>query len=411
MKLLVIGAGIGQVPIIEKAKRRGLHVTVVSQKGDYPGLEMADTVFECDIYDRDRIVAYAKDNGIEAVISDQNDLMNPTVAYVAEKLGLPGNTFAQVMAYCNKNTYRENCDVLGIPVPYHIAVDSENFDPADFPCPLPWIVKPADSQSSVGVKKIECIEELAPALHKALQASKTGTAILEEFFVGQEVVCEGFVENGQFHLLSFADRKYFDLKDLMIPTQTLFPSQVDPALLEQVLACETAMAKYVNPAFGIVHAEYLINPATRQIRAVESALRGGGVYISSHLIPYATGIDINDILLDKALGIETKLADALPKRQQKAAGYVCFYLPEGTVCAVEGVAELEQLPFVKKVCLDHIYVGQAAEPMLHKGLRKGPILVTGENRAQLEENILTVQSTLQISVKTADGSLAGICWA
>ena len=411
MKLLVIGAGIGQVPIIEKAKRRGLHVAVVSPKGNYPGLALADTVFNCDIYDRERIVDYARDNGIEAVISDQNDLTNPTVAYVAEKLGLPGNTFAQVMAYCNKNTYRENCDHLGVPAPKHIAVDSENFDPASFDCPLPWIVKPADSQSSVGVKKIERVEDLAPALQKALQASKTGTAILEKFFTGQEVVCEGFIENGKFHLLSFADRKYFDLKDLMIPTQTLFPSVADPALLEQVLACETAMAKHVNPAFGIVHAEYLINPQTRQIRAVESALRGGGVYRSSHLIPYATGIDINDVLLDKALGLKTDVESVLSARQEKAAGYVCFYLPEGIVQSIEGADTLVQLPFVKMACLDNIYVGQASQPMLHKGLRKGPILVTGENRKELEENIQKVQNTLRITVRDAQGNIAGIRWA
>ena len=140
MKLLVIGAGIGQVPIMEKAKARGCHITAVSLPGDYPGLKLADAVFECDIYDRDRIVAYARENGIEAVISDQNDLMNPTVAYVAEKLGVPGNTFAQVMAYCNKNTYRDNCDKIGIPVPKHIAVTSADFVFSRVDCPMRWLL-------------------------------------------------------------------------------------------------------------------------------------------------------------------------------------------------------------------------------------------------------------------------------
>ena len=411
MKLLVIGAGIGQVPIIEKAKARGLYVITVSQKGNYPGLALADQVFECDIFDKERIVAYAREQKIGAVISDQNDLMNPTVAYVAEKLGLPGNTYAQVMAYCNKNTYKDNCDLLGIPAPQHIAVDSENFDPASFACPLPWIVKPADSQSSIGVTRVDTLEALKPALRGALQASRSRSAIVEQFCNWQEVVCEGFIENGKFHLLAFADRKYFGLKDLMIPSQTLFPSVADPALLEQVLACETAMAKYVNPAFGIVHAEYLIDPQTRQIRAVESALRGGGVYISSHLIPYATGIDINDVLLDKALGIENDLQSVLAQRQEKAAGYVCFYLPEGIVQSIEGVDTLGQLPFVKKACLENIQAGQDSEPMLHKGLRKGPILVTGENRAQLEENIQKVQNTLRITVRDGQGNISGIRWA
>lgn len=407
-KLLVIGAGIGQIPIIEKAKKRGIHVSVVTLPGKQPGIELADDVFYCDIYDRDRIVDWAKEHGITAVISDQNDLMNPTVAYVAEKLGLPGNKYDQVMSYCNKNTYRDNCDKIGNPTPMHVAVYSSDFPGLD--CPLPWIVKPADSQSSVGVQKIERIEDLKSALEAALSHSKTHGAIVEEFFTGHEIVCEGFINEGEFYLLSFADRKYFELKDLLIPSQTVFPSQVKQELLNQVLECEKRMAKYINPSFAIVHSEYLVNEAENKICVVESALRGGGVYISSHLMPLATGIDINEVLLDKVLGVPVNVDEVFAKRKDAASGYICFYLPEGTVKSVSGVDELKTLPFVKKVCLDTIQVGQKTEPMLHKGLRKGPILVCGENRDDLEEKIKIVQKTVKIDVESPNGEIAGIVW-
>lgn len=409
-KLLIIGAGIGQIPIIQKAKERGIHVTVVTLPGKQPGIQLADEVFYCDIYNRDAVVEYARENAITAVISDQNDLMNPTVAYVAEKLGLPGNTFAQVMAYCNKNTYRDNCDIIGNPVPRHIAVYDVDFDISNFDCPLPWIVKPADSQSSVGVQKIERLEDFRPALETALSRSKTHCAILEEFFLGNEIVCEGFIANGEFHLLAFADRKYFALNDLMIPSQTLFPSIVKKELLDQVLVCECRMAKYVNPVFAIVHSEYLVNEETGKICVVESALRGGGVYISSHLIPLATGIDINSILLDKAMGKNIKIEESLFPKVSRASGYVCFYLPEGEVVSINGVDELKKMPFVHMTCLDGIKVGQRTEPMLHKGLRKGPILVSGNDRADLESNIQAVQQILKIQVKNSDGATRGIIW-
>ena len=370
-KLLVIGAGIGQIPIIEKAKKRGIHITVVTLPGKQPGIELADDVFYCDIYNRDAIVEWAKEHGITAVTSDQNDLMNPTVAYVAEKLGLPGNKFDQVMSYCNKNTYRENCDRIGNPTPLHAAVDSVDFPGLD--CPLPWIVKPADSQSSVGVQKIERKEDLKPALEAALSHSKTHSAIVEEFFSGKEIVCEGFINEGKFYLLAFADRKYFALKDLLIPSQTVFPSLIKKDLLDQVLECEQRMASYINPSFAIVHSEYLVNEEEDKICVVESALRGGGVYISSHLMPLATGIDINNVLLDRVLGKPVDVNKVFEGRKDAASGYICFYLPEGTVKSVEGIEKLKSLPFVKKVCLDTIAVGQKTEPMLHKGLRKGPI--------------------------------------
>ena len=407
-KLLVIGAGIGQIPIIEKAKKRGIHITVVTLPGKQPGIELADDVFYCDIYNRDAIVEWAKEHGITAVTSDQNDLMNPTVAYVAEKLGLPGNKFDQVMSYCNKNTYRENCDRIGNPTPIHVAVDSVDFPGLD--CPLPWIVKPADSQSSVGVQKIERKEDLKPALEAALSHSKTHSAIVEEFFSGKEIVCEGFINEGKFYLLAFADRKYFALKDLLIPSQTVFPSLIKKDLLDQVLECEQRMASYINPSFAIVHSEYLVNEEEDKICVVESALRGGGVYISSHLMPLATGIDINNVLLDRVLGKPVDVNKVFEGRKDAASGYICFYLPEGTVKSVEGIEKLKSLPFVKKVCLDTIAVGQKTEPMLHKGLRKGPILVSGTDREDIEKNIKTVQKTLKVEVESSNGETKGIIW-
>ena len=304
-KLLVIGAGIGQIPIIKKAKARGVNVSVVTLPGKQPGIELADDVFYCDIFEKELIVSWAKDHSITAVTSDQNDLMNPTVAYVAEKLGLPGNRFDQVMAYCNKNTYIENCNKIGNPTPIHMPVSSIDFPGLN--CPLPWIVKPADSQSSVGVQKIEQIEDLKPALADALRHSKSHSAIVEEFFTGKEIVCEGFINNGKYYLLSFADRKYFELNNLLIPSQTVFPSQIKKELLDKVLECEQRMASYIYPSFAIVHSEYLINEDENKICVVETALRGGGVYISSHLIPLATGIDINEVLLDRVLGVSVEV--------------------------------------------------------------------------------------------------------
>ena len=170
------------------------------------------------------------------------------------------------------------------------------------------------------------------------------------------------------------------------------------------------MASYINPAFAIVHSEYLVNEEENKICVVESALRGGGVYISSDLVPLATGIDINDVLLDKVLGFPVDIEKVFEGRKNAASGYICFYLPEGIITSVKGIEELKVLPFVKKVCLDTIQIGQKTEPMLHKGLRKGPILVCGFDRDDIEKNIKIVQKTLRIEVESPDGELKGIIW-
>ena len=43
-KILILGAGIYQVPLIKKAKEMGLYTIVASIPGNYPGFSYADKV-------------------------------------------------------------------------------------------------------------------------------------------------------------------------------------------------------------------------------------------------------------------------------------------------------------------------------------------------------------------------------
>jgi biotin carboxylase len=190
-------------------------------------------------------------------------------------------------------------------------------------------VKPADSQSSIGVKKVHAVADCLNALEDAMAYSKTSEAIVEEFFTGQELVAEGFICKGKYYNIAFGDRHYFNLPDLFIPSQTVFPSLVPDDVKSRIISYEQRMAEYTSPNFAIVHSEYLYNPQTNLLSVVESRLRGGGVYISSHLIPLYSNIDINDMLLDATEGKELNIPSVLQSKKEHASAYVCFYLFEG----------------------------------------------------------------------------------
>lgn len=406
-KLLIIGAGIGQINIVKLAKSIGVYVAVVSPKG-YPAIELADELFECDIYDYDRIVDFARENGFTAVISDQNDLMMPTVAYVAEKLGLPGNTFNQVNSYCDKNNFREVCLKAGVPVPANVEVHDSNMP--NFDVELPWIVKPSDSQSSIGISKINSKDEYASAVEYALSKSKHHKAILEQFFTGDEIVCEGFVCQGKYYNLFFGDRRYF--KGTLIPSQTLFPSELDATIQNQILECERAITKEINPSFGIIHSEYLVNKETGKFCIVESAIRGGGVYISSHLVPLATGIDVNTLLLKCALGQATAedVESILSNRKEGASAYVCFTLPEGVVTEISGLDKVSQIEGVAMCDIRNLNVGDKTEKMVAKGMRKGPIIIHANDRSGLETIIEKLKEIINVRVMTNESVIANTIW-
>ncbi|MBR5698201.1 MAG: ATP-grasp domain-containing protein [Prevotella sp.] len=408
--ILVIGAGIGQFYLSKKIKERGDYLICITLPGKQPVIDIADKVYYHDVFDKEGCLIIAKEEGIDAVVSDQNDMMMPTVAYIAEKMGLHGLRTEQVNAFCNKNVFRDNCDNLGIPVPKHAKIVESSIPEQFKDVPYPWIVKPADSQSSVGVEKVYdevgCIE----AIKKAMQFSKTGTAILEEFFDGKELVAEGFIYKGKYYNLGFADRKYFKLENIFIPSQTVFPSNAPQSLLDEISSCEQKMAEYVNPEFAIVHSEYLYNEENDEFMVVESALRGGGVYISSHLIPLYCGININEVLLDCIVGKPVDIDSTFLSREQKAAGYICFYLPKGTITQVEGIDILKEKEYVKMMCVDDVRVGEVTQTLTHKGQRLGPIIISGQDKDDIVNKIEEIQEMLKVVVEDENGEEFGVSW-
>lgn len=407
-KLLVIGAGIGQVHIVQLAKSMEVYTIVVSPNGNYPAIDIADEWYDCDIYDRDRIVAYARQREIDAVVSDQNDLMMPTVAYVAERLGLPGNSFDQVMTYCDKSRFRMMCESIGVPIPMYVSVEDDTLPV--FTAPLPWIIKPIDSQSNIGITKINNIDGYTAAVHNALSKSKLKKAIVEQFFVGKEYVCEGFVFEGKYYHLCFGERRYFDGQ--LIPSQTIFPAELDKEIQQKIISCESKITSYNKPCFGIIHSEYLVNHETGEFYIIESAIRGGGVYISSHLIPAATGIDVNLLLLQCVLGYASKsmIEEAFVNRKEKAAAYVCFTLPVGVVSKITGVEKVSNMDGVIMCDVHNLSIGEKTEMMSAKGMRKGPILIEANNRMELEKIINNVKRSVDVSVIQPDDTIASIIW-
>ena len=80
-KLLILGAGIYQVPLIKTAKAMGIQTIVASIPGNYPGFEIADKVYYKNTTDYKKILEIAKEEGIdgyetvlEQIVVDETNL-------------------------------------------------------------------------------------------------------------------------------------------------------------------------------------------------------------------------------------------------------------------------------------------------------------------------------------------------
>lgn len=409
-KLLVIGAGINQLPLIQCARKLGYHVIAVSPEGNYPGLAVADEVLYEDIFHKDAILAFAKNAGIKGVISDQSDMATPIVAFLAEKLGLPTYGYENALTFTDKFRMRRLYESLHLPVPaYGHAQDLESALAIADRIGYPLVIKPADSFASRGVFKIRDAQTLRGMFDSSISFSRSGTVVLEQYIDGKQYFCQGYVDRHQLTLYAFSDRYYFDLPLHCLPYTNAFPARISDAMRERMRSVFEKVIHELDPAFGQVWAEWIHDEKTDTLYLIEMAIRGGGAFVTTHLIPSAYGVDSQPYLIHAAMGHYPKTFSE-ETFLHKAAAFYCFLLPEGVVTHVEGTKEIADIPGVMATNLRPIQVGDVIAPIQDKSSRFGPILIRGDSRDELDGILQQIQATLRIRVATSEGE-KGIIWS
>ena len=214
-KLLLLGGSRFLVPVIREAKALGCHTITCDYLPDNIAHRYSDEYHNVSIVDREAVLTLAKKLQVDGVMSFACDPGVVTAAYVAEQLGLPNvGPYESVCILQDKGRFRAFLKEHGFTVP-----GSESFDSvgkalaaADgFRYPL--IVKPVDSAGSKGVSRVDTPAELEPAIRNALQFTRCGRFILENFIQqeGFSSDTDCFSVNGELCFASF-NNQYFDHK-------------------------------------------------------------------------------------------------------------------------------------------------------------------------------------------------------
>ena len=410
-KLMILGAAKFTVPLIELAKQMGFETLVVSIAGNYPGFMVADRSYEVDVRDKETILEIARKEGISGIVTDQTDLPVPTIAYVAEKMGLPGIGYECAMRITNKLMCRKHCQRIGFPVPafYHASTLEEARKGA-MEIGFPLVVKPTDSMAARGVSRVNNLAELERKFKNGLASSTSGVVLLEEYFQGKKIILTGFIADYKFTNLILADHKHFDIPDLFIVRQTTVPSNLDQKLQKKILELNTRLFESFGARFGIAFSEFKVNEESGEVSLMEAALRGPAGYVSSHVTPLACGIDVLPMLIELVTARRETVSIDKDRLKNRGAGNVYFYLPEGEVCKIEGVEEVTSLSGVKKVELGDLAVGKKIEPIINMSGRQGPIIYAGKDRKECEDIIKKIKDILVVEVKTPEG-VKGMIWS
>ena len=297
-KLAVIGASYLQLPLVVKARENGLRVLCFARDKDAVCKEAADVFYPISIVEKEEILDICRKEKIDGICTIASDVAAPTVAYVAGKLGLPGNTYEAACRANNKYQMREAFNRAGVPCPQYRMVTG--WDASLNSLPLPLIVKPSDRSGSLGVTKVERVEELQPAVERALACSFKHEAMVEEFVSGREISVEFISCGGKHYPLAITDKVTTEAPHF-VELQHHQPSTLPADMYRKIYDITQRALDALGLTDGASHSEYKITPDGR-IAVMEIGGRMGGDFIGSDLVHLSTGYDFVQGVVDVALG-------------------------------------------------------------------------------------------------------------
>ncbi|MBQ6391029.1 MAG: ATP-grasp domain-containing protein [Eggerthellaceae bacterium] len=299
--VLILGAGIYQVPLIKTAKRLGYRVIVASIPGKYPGFEYADEVSYTDIRDKESLLELARDHNVKAVLTAGTDVAISSIGYICEKLGLPGINEDTGLKVTDKIAMKEAFRDGGVATARFEFVNlDDGIDEAMKVAEsigYPVIFKAIDSSGSRGITKVFEPGEIEGALQNIRENTRSERYLIEELIVGTEFGTQAFVQDGQV-VLFMPHGDYLYEGDTAVPAGHYVP--FGTTSMEEEARKETQLA---IQAVGINDGAANIDAIERdgKVYIIEIGARAGATCLPE-LVSARFGIDYYDLIVRKALG-------------------------------------------------------------------------------------------------------------
>ena len=315
----VVGGGKNQAPIVELLHDMG-HKVLVTDMFESPYCrKLADFFAQINTVDLEGTLEVSRQYKIDAVLTDQTDVAVPTVAYIAEELGLEGVGYEVALRLTNKYLMRNYLK----PILPHCTPQFHFFEEPDdaiiyceqLKQPSNFIAKPINSQGSKGVNRLPD-EGFDEVIYKAFIEGRSSGVLIEEFISGFEYSVEAYKQDNVVHNLAVTKKYHYETNDC-IDYRNTYLSDVSPELESKLFNLNTSIINALGLPFGVTHAEYKINDQGK-VYLIEIAGRGGGGGISSKIIPYLTGFEPNRALINRLLNADAVLPKILDYKDKYA---------------------------------------------------------------------------------------------
>lgn len=390
-KILILGAGIYQVPLIKKAKEMGLYALVASIPGPYPGFALADEVLYINTTDKEAILAAAAKRRIDGIVTTGTDVAVRTIGYVCNQLhlcGIPENA-AEILT--DKARMKEAFSGTVSTSPFRIVKTSDEVLRAVREIGFPAMVKACDVSGSRGVSKVTSSEEALAAFRLAQEVTHTDHFVVEGFSRGEELGLDAFVQGGR--ILGFFPHTKYVVRagNVTIPGGHGFPFHGSAALL----------ANLRTELENIIAATELDNCAVNcdimadgdNVQVIEAGGRCGATCIPE-LIEIHTGIDYYKEIILNALG---EKCDLTVTRDDPCIAKLLMSDVSGTLVHADAAAIAEIAGETGAAISLDIREGDRVHAMRNGTDRIGQVIMRTADEAGIDRVIQRVRQQLIIS--------------
>ncbi len=282
---------------MRECKRQGCRVILLTaenlKSADWPRESLEDTFYlpeEIAIPDIVKAVTHlARGKKIDRIVAlDEFDM--ETAATLREHLRIPGMGLTTMRYFRDKLAMRMRALDRHIRVPDFVPVVNHG----DIQYYLdhvagPWVLKPRQEASAIGIKKIHAAEELWPLLDQL--GDKQSTYLLEKFVPGDVYHVDSVVSENE---ILFSNVSRYGKPPINVAhggvftTFTVARGSEDDLALREINRDLLAALGLLR---GVAHAEFIRAHADGAFYFLECAARVGGAYINE-MVEAATGLNL-----------------------------------------------------------------------------------------------------------------------
>jgi biotin carboxylase len=350
--LLILGAGKEQVVAINLAKSKGIRTVVLDQNPKADGGGLADEFHLVSTRDSEAVLAFVRGypGKIDGVMTIASDIPH-MVSAAAKVVGVRHIPLAVAELCVHKLRMKERLQEAGVNVPSFMTVKSvEDLRGFIASVGYPVVIKPVDNSGARGVLRLTEQTDIVEAFAYSSAFAFSGEVIAEKFIEGLQISTEGLMLGGVFHCTGFADRNYSRLDDavpFMVEDGGDIPTMLGDADKRRVEIEFENATRALGIDWGPAKGDMIFGADGRPY-VIEIAARLSGGNFCYDKVPWATGVDIVDILIDMAVGNPVDVARFTPTRDLASSQRYFFPAP-GTLRAVRGADDAGAVPHVRKV--------------------------------------------------------------